>query len=366
MNASAEITYGPDADALLGLTATLIDIPSVSRDEEQIVAWLRAELERRPWLTVDQVGMNLVARTNLGRSARVVLAGHTDTVPVNGNATAVRKGDTVRGLGASDMKGGLAVGLALACDVAEPAVDVTYVFYAREEIAAVESGLAELIEARPDLLAGDCAILGEPTGAEIEAGCQGTMRARIRLRGERAHTARPWMGRNAVHRIGALMAILDACPAREPVIDGCRYREAVQAVHVVGGVAGNVVPDDVTVLVNHRFAPDRTAAEAEAFLRTLVAPVFEDGDEFEIVDVSEGALPSLSHPLLRRLVDANNLSVVAKYGWTDVARFASLGIPATNFGPGDSALAHTAGEWVSGAAMMRVYAALHELLTHDI
>ncbi len=363
MAPNTEITYGADADALLGLTATLINIPSVSGDEAEIVRWLRQELERRPWLTVDQVGLNLVARTTLGRSARVVLAGHTDTVPVNGNAMSVREGDTVRGLGASDMKSGVAVAFALACDVAEPAVDVTYVFYAREEIAAAESGLLELIDARPDLLAGDCAILGEPTGAEIEAGCQGTMRVRIRLRGERAHTARPWMGRNAIHRLGTLLAIVDAWPSREPVIDTCRYREAVQAVHVVGGVAGNVVPDDVTVLINHRFAPDRSAATAEAFLRSLVAPVLEGGDEFEVVDVCEGALPGLSHPLLRKLVDQNDLAVTAKYGWTDVSRFTSLDIPATNFGPGDSALAHTAGEWVSGTALVRVYRAIHRLLT---
>ena len=347
---------------LVGLTAALIDIPSVSRDEAAIVAWIEARLAACPWLTVDRVGDNVVARTQLGRDLRVVLAGHTDTVPVNGNAQAVIEGDRVRGLGASDMKGGLAVQLHLATTVADPAVDVTYVFYAREEIAASESGLGELFARRPDLLQGDVAILGEPTGATIEAGCQGTMRVEIELTGMRAHTARPWMGSNAIHRLGRLLALVELWEGREPVIDGCRYREAVQAVRVEGGVAANVVPDHALVVLNHRFAPDRSEEDAEAFLRELVGPALSDGDRFTVVDRAPGALPGLGHPLLQGLIADNGLDVRAKYGWTDVARFAAAGIPATNLGPGDSELAHTAGEWVDATALARVHDAVLGLL----
>ncbi len=363
MDAPGGPPAGTGAEELLALTAELIDIPSPSRDETAIVAHIETRLRAVPWLGVDRVGDNLVARTDLGRAQRVLLAGHTDTVPANGNERAVREGDRVAGLGASDMKGGLAVMLALATTVDAPVVDVTYVFYAREEIAAAESGLLELATARADLLAADVAILGEPTGASIEAGCQGTLRLEVELVGERAHTARPWMGRNAVHRLGRLLAVVDAWPGREPEIDGCTYREALQAVLVAGGVAANVVPDRATVTLNHRFAPDRTPEQAETFVRELLAPVLEPDDTVRVVDVAAGAPPGLTHPLLQSLVEDNGLAVSAKYGWTDVARFAALGVPSTNFGPGDSALAHTAGEWVDGPALVRVHDALRRLLT---
>ena len=203
------------------------------------------------------------------------------------------------GLGSADMKGGLAVMLALAEAVAEPAVDVTYVFYAGEEVAAEHNGLAHLVRDRPDLLAGDVAILGEPTGGELEAGCQGTLRIEVTLRGQRAHTARPWMGRNAIHRLGALLRLVDGFEERRPVIQGCEYREALQAVVVSGGVAGNVVPDVATVTLNRRFAPDRTEAEAADEVRALLAPVLEDGDEVTVVDSAPAAAPGLDNPILR-------------------------------------------------------------------
>ena len=254
------------------------------------------------------------------------------------------------GCGTSDMKSGLAVMLALAGAVRDPAVDVTWVFYEAEEVDARFNGLKRLFEERPDLLEGDVALLGEPTDGVIEAGCQGTMRLRIVLRGARAHTARPWMGRNAIHRVGGLLGDLDRYQERRPVIDGCEYREAVQAVRIEGGVAGNVVPDEVVLLVNHRFAPDRTPDEAEAHLRELCAPWVEADDVVEVVDVADGAAPSLDHPLLAALVARNDLVVRAKLGWTDVARFAAHGIPAANFGPGDATLAHTADERVGRGA----------------
>ncbi len=347
---------------LLARTAALVDIPSESHEEGPLVDHLEAQLRRLPHLRVERVGANLVARTDLARATRVVLAGHTDTVPANGNAGARIEGDVLWGLGSADMKGGLAVMLALAEDVPEPAVDVTYVFYAGEEVASEHNGLGHLLRDRPDLLQGDLAILGEPTGGEVEAGCQGTLRMEVLLRGKRAHTARPWMGRNAIHRLGSLLALVDAFEERQPEIDGCRYREALQAVLVSGGVAGNVVPDEARVLLNRRFAPDRDEASAEAEVRRLLAPVLEDGDEVRLIDSAPAAAPGLQNPVLRALVDDHGLLVTAKLGWTDVARFAAAGVPACNLGPGDATLAHTADEHVDRASLERAYAVLRAVL----
>ena len=350
---------------LLALTAELIDVPSVSYDEGPIADLLEAKLRPVPWLTVDRVGDNVVARTELGRAQRLLLVGHTDTVPAAdldgvSNDHARIEGDVLWGLGASDMQGGIAVMVDLATSVAVPAVDVSYVFYACEEVTGADSGLEALFAERPELLAGDAAILGEPTDGVVEAGCQGTMRIEVVLAGARAHTARPWMGRNAVHRLGRLLALVEAMPERRPVLDGCEFREALQAVKVEGGVAGNVVPDRASVLLNHRFAPDRTPAEAEAHVRSIVAPALEDGDTFRVVDVADGAKPGLGHPLLASL--AERLEVRSKLGWTDVARFAARGIPAVNLGPGDPLLAHTADERVHRAALESTRATLAALI----
>jgi succinyl-diaminopimelate desuccinylase len=352
---------GTEVD-LLALAAELVAIPSVSRAEGPLVDLLEHELRAVPWLGVDRVGDNLVARTALGRRHRLILAGHTDTVPPHADDRVRLEGDRLYGVGATDMKGGLAVMLDLARTVEAPAIDVSYVFYAREEIAAAESGLRELWAARPDLLAGDAALLGEPTLAVLEAGCQGTMRLEVRLRGARAHTARPWMGRNAIHRLAGVLDALTTYAERRPVLDGCEYREALQAVRVVGGVSGNVVPDEVVLVVNHRFAPDRDPAEAEAHVRAVLAPHLDDGDGVELVEVAPAARPSLDHPLLAALVARNGLPVRAKLGWTDVAFFAGHGVPAANFGPGDATIAHTAGEYLERADLERVHGALTGLL----
>jgi succinyl-diaminopimelate desuccinylase len=348
---------------LLARTAALVAIPSESHHEAALTDHLEAGLRALPHLEVERIGPNLVARTQLGRATRVVLAGHTDTVPANGNAEARIDGDVLWGLGSADMKGGLAVMATLAETVPQPAVDVTFVFYAGEEVAAEHNGLAHLGRDRPDLLAGDVAILGEPTRGELEAGCQGTLRVMVTLRGQRAHTARPWMGRNAIHRLGALLRLVDELEERRPVIQGCEYREALQAVIVQGGVAGNVVPDEATVTLNRRFAPDRTEAEALAEVRSLLTPVLEDDDGFELVDSAPAAAPGLDHPVLRAVVEQHGLEVTAKLGWTDVARFAALGVPACNLGPGDPTLAHTADERVDRASLDRAYAVLHAVLT---
>jgi len=354
---------GHPAGDLLALTASLVDVPSVSRDEGRLVDQLAEELASLGHLQLDRIGDNLVARTHLGRPHRLVLAGHTDTVPANGNATAQIKGDVLWGLGSADMKAGLAVMLAVARTVPDPAVDLTFVFYAREEIAAAESGLLEIIDVDPTLLEGDAAILGEPTDGTIEAGCQGSMRVEVVMGGVRAHPARPWMGSNAIHRLGPILAALAAYEERRPVLAGCEYREALQAVHVEGGVAGNVVPDEVTLRINHRFAPDRDADAAFAHVQDVVGPHLADGDRIELVDVAEGAPPGMDHPLLAALAEREGLPVRAKLGWTDVARFASLGVPAINLGPGEATLAHTAEERVTRDQLDRTWSAVHSLVT---
>ena len=350
---------------LLALTAELVDIPSVSFGEAELVTHLEAELRAVPGLTVDRIGDNLVARTNLGRDHRLVLGGHTDTVPGDTSGSRI-EGDTLWGLGAADMKGGLAVMLELARTVIEPAVDVTWVFYAREEVATIHNGLREVFAEAPELLVGEVAILGEPTGGTIEAGCQGTMRFEVTLAGIRAHTARPWMGRNAIHRLGALLGALADYEHREPVIEGCRYREALQAVHVEGGMAGNVVPDSAMVRINHRYAPDRTGSEAEAHVRAVLAQHLDDGDEVVLVDHSPAATPGISHPLLQRLAADGGLEVRAKLGWTDVAFFSEHGVPAVNLGPGEPTLAHSADERVERSSVESCHAVLHRLLAEGV
>ena len=343
---------------LLKLTAELVDIPSVSHDERALTDHLEALLSPVPWLELTRVGENLVARTDLGRSRRLVLAGHTDTVPANGNERARIDGEVLWGLGSCDMKGGVAVLAELARTVAEPAVDATYVFYECEEVDAAFNGVERLFRERPDLVAGDAALLAEPTSARVEAGCQGTMRVEVTMTGERAHTARAWLGRNAIHRLAPLLAAVGAYEGRQVTIDGCHFHEGLQVVRVAGGVANNVVPDRATVTLNHRFAPDRTPAEAEEHVREVIGPV----DEFAVTDMAVAALPALGHPLLQAVLAASGGVAYGKLGWTDVARFAARGVPATNFGPGDPAVAHSAGERVTRSELDTVYGVLRTVL----
>jgi succinyl-diaminopimelate desuccinylase len=343
---------------LLADTAELVDIFSVSHHETAIADLVESRLEAVPWLAVERIGDNVVARTDLGRPLRIVLAGHTDTVPANGNEHARVEGDVLWGLGSADMKAGLAVMLELARTVAQPALDVTYVFYVGEEVAAEFNGLRRLLAERPDLLLADAAVLGEPTGAVVEAGCQGTLRVAVTMTGERAHTARPWMGRNAIHRLGPVLERVASYSERQPELDGCTYREALQAVKVEGGVAGNVVPDRAVLTLNHRFAPDRTPDEALAHVTETVGEV----DAVELVDSALPAPPGLGHPLLAGLVRRTAQPPRAKLGWTDVSFFAEHGVPATNFGPGDPTLAHTAAERVERGELETVSAILRSLL----
>jgi succinyl-diaminopimelate desuccinylase len=348
---------------LFGLATALVAIPSVSHHEGLMADAVESALDRCPWLTVERVGDNVVARTDLGRRGRLLMAGHLDTVPpVGGNEEPRVVGDVLYGVGAADMKGGLAVMLHLAGALPEPAVDVTWCFYACEEVEQRFNGLQRLWELRPDLLEADAAILGEPTGGMVEAGCQGTLRIRIGMEGRRAHTARPWTGRNAVHRLAPVLAAAAGYESRRSVLDGCEYSEQLQAVEVSGGVAGNVVPDEASVVVNHRFAPDRTVEQAEQSMREILGDHLEPGDQWELVEFASGAPPSLDHPMLAGLVAATGSPPRAKVGWTDVASLWAHGVPAANFGPGDPSLAHTPGEHVSAGDLDQVAAVLERLL----
>ena len=326
---------------VVALTAALVDIESVSRNEGRIVDEIDAALRALDHLEVTRLGNSLVARTRLGRPERVVVAGHVDTVPVNANLPARNDGTLLHGLGSCDMKGGVAVALKLAAGVPEPERDVTYVFYECEEVEATENGLRKIAEARPDLLEADFAILMEPSDGVVEAGCQGTLRVDVSVRGERAHSARAWRGVNAIHRAVDVLARLNEYEPRRPVIDGLEYHEGLNAVLVNGGVATNVLPDLCTVTVNYRFAPDRSEEQALAFVRG-----FFEGYEVEVTDTSPGALPGLGLPAAKAFIDAVGGIVNPKFGWTDVARFTELGIPAVNYGPGDPMLAHKQEEHV--------------------
>jgi succinyl-diaminopimelate desuccinylase len=347
---------------LLAATAELMAIPSLSRQEGRIADYVEAALRRLSGLEVIRVGDNVVARTALGRPRRLVLAGHLDTVPPKDNASPVTEGETLWGLGSADMKGGLAVMVDLAASISRPACDVTYVFYVAEEIARSYNGLLALAAARPELLRADAAIVCEPTNAVVEAGCQGVAKLEVVLTGRRAHVARPWAGLNAVHRLAPLLAVIAAWPGRDVLVEGCLYRESLQAVAVSGGVASNVVPDEVVLELNYRFAPDRSAAEAGGSVQEILAPWMEEGDRFRLTDSAPAAPPSLHHPLLSALVTAAGGTVSGKLGWTDVAFFAERGIPAANFGPGDPELAHSAGENVTRQSLERARSVLGGLL----
>jgi succinyl-diaminopimelate desuccinylase len=345
------------ADAVT-LTEQLVDIESVSLDEREIADAVEQALSAYPHLTVTRRGNTVVARTDLGRGERVVIAGHLDTVPVNDNLPSRREGGILHGLGTCDMKGGDAVILRLAATVPEPNRDVTYILYEAEEIDAKYNGLRLLAESDPQLMGADFAILMEPSNAVVEAGCQGTLRVEVRTTGERAHSARSWRGVNAIHGAAEVLRRLNEYDARRPVIDGLEYHEGLNAVSIRGGVAGNVLPDECVVEVNFRFAPDRTEDEAEAFVRELF-----DGYDVRLTDSAPGALPGLDLPAAKAFVEAVGGEVNPKFGWTDVARFSALGVPAVNFGPGDPMLAHKQEEHVPVEHIERCERQLRSWLT---
>ena len=323
----------------LEITRTICDIPSVSGDEQALADLIDAAMSTSAHLDVYRDGDTIVARTHLGRDQRVVIAGHIDTVPINANVPTrdvVSGGEKLLwGRGTVDMKAGVAIQLKLAVELVDPRVDITWMWYDHEEVDADLNGLTRLARSRPDLFEGDFAILGEPSNGLVEGGCNGNMRAMVRTHGVRAHSARAWIGDNAIHKAAPVLVRLSEYTPRDVPVDGLVYREGMNAVRIAGGVAGNVIPDFCEVEVNYRFAPSRTAEEAERHVRDLFT-----GFDVEVVDIAVGARPGLDAPLAQEFVAAVGGEARPKYGWTDVARFSAMGVPAVNYGPGDPHLAH--------------------------
>ncbi|CAN5597273.1 succinyl-diaminopimelate desuccinylase [soil metagenome] len=342
------------------LTQDLVDIESVSGNEQEIADVVETALRGLDHLEVQRFGHTVVARTHQGHAERVVVAGRIDTVPLNANLPSRLDAENIHGLGSCDMKGGVAVALRLAATMPVTNRDITYLFYECEEVEAERNGLQLLSQSNPDLLQADFAILMEPSDAVVEAGCQGTLRVDVTTRGERAHSARSWMGVNAIHGAADVLARLNAYEPRKPVIDGLEYHEGLNAVFISGGVAGNVLPDECVVSVNYRFAPDRSVDQAYAHMREVF-----DGFEIELSDSAPAAMPGLSVPAAAAFIEAVGGTANPKFGWTDVARFSGLGIPAVNFGPGDPHLAHKQDEFVPLEHIVRVEQQLRTWLGED-
>jgi len=356
-------------DNLLALFRAVVDIESVSRDEARLADEVEATLGGLDHLEVLRDGNAVVARTNLGRPERVIIAGHLDTVPVAGNLPSQVSdgpgGVIVHGRGTADMKGGVAVMLWLARLLDEPARDVTWIFYDCEEIDVASNGLGRLVANHPDWVTGaSLAVLMEPTSALIEGGCQGTMRFDITTTGVAAHSARSWLGHNAIHDMAEVVDRVREFDCGEVEVDGLVFREGLNATMIQGGLAGNVIPDSCEVQINYRFAPDKTADEALALMTRWF-----DRWTLNVLDLSPAARPGLDEPAAADFVAAVGGEPRPKYGWTDVARFSSLGIPAVNFGPADSGKAHAVDEFcplsdldACAAALARWLAPAHRLV----
>lgn len=357
----APINLNLEAD-VVELTRDICDIESVSGNETQLADAIESALSRYSHLEVIRDGDAIIARTNLGRASRVVIAGHIDTVPVADNLPVkllpMEREQVLWGRGTVDMKAGVAVQLKLAAQLAEPNVDVTWIFYDHEEVEASLNGLGRISRNRPELLEASFAVLCEPTSALVEGGCNGTMRIDITTTGVKAHSARPWMGKNAIHAAADVLTILAKHTPAEVEVEGLVYRESLNAVLVSGGIATNVIPDECVVTVNYRFAPSKSAADAEAHLREVFA-----GYNFVVTDSATGAKPGLDRPEAAAFIAATGTTPRPKYGWTDVARFSDLGIPAVNFGPGDPSKAHADDENVPVNQIYTCESALRSWLT---
>ena len=350
------------SEGLVELTMALCDRESVSGNEAALADEIQAALAGHPHLELTRVGNALIARTNFGSEKRVILAGHIDTVPVAGNLPSklmhFEREQVIFGRGSVDMKGGVAVMLTLAAELTAASVDVSYIFYDNEEVASELNGLGRIAREHPELLAADFAVLCEPTSAQIEGGCNGTLRAEVAATGVKAHSARPWMGKNAIHAIAPALAKFADYEPETHTVDGLDYRESLNAVAVSGGIAGNVIPDSATITVNYRFAPSKSGAEATEFITQ-----FFDGFSVRVPDLALGARPGLDLPIAIEFQQAVGVSARPKYGWTDVARFSELGIPAVNYGPGDPSLAHADNENLPVGHLFDVYQGLRGWLT---
>ena len=353
------------------LTGRLCAVESVSGNETALADAVVDVLEKisagpGPDLEILRDGDTIVARTNLNLSERIVVAGHLDTVPVEDNLPPVRThmtgenypdDEVIWGRGACDMKAGVAMQLSTAAALTAPSRDVSWVFYDHEEVDASLNGLGRVSRNHPDWLAGDFAILGEPSNASVEGGCNGTIRVDVTTTGVRAHSARAFMGVNAIHSAAEVLIRLAEFETDTVTVDGLDYRESLSAVNIRGGVAGNVVPDECVVSVNYRFAPSKSAAEAEAFLRELFT-----GFDVVVTDAAEGARPGLDRAIAQDFIDTLGLSPAPKLGWTDVSRFSALGVPAVNFGPGNPLYAHKSDEHVRVTEVEQATATLRSYL----
>lgn len=322
------------------LARILCDIDSVSGEEKHLADRIEATLSQAPHLEVVRSGNTVAARTATAPT-RVLIAGHIDTVPVSGCLPARVEDGYLWGRGSVDMKSGVASHLLHAMNPSPPRHGVTWVFYDQEEVEASRNGLGHFARSHPDWIVADFGILGEPSNGLIEGGCNGTLRAVATARGKQAHSARPWMGENAIHALAPLLDRLAHHTPETRGVDGLDYRESLQAVGVAGGIAGNVVPDEASVTINFRFAPDRSIDDATAYLTDVC-----QGFEVTVVDAAPGARPGLDSPIARDFVGFVGQPPAPKYGWTDVARLSEAGIPAVNFGPGNPSLAHSADEKV--------------------
>jgi succinyl-diaminopimelate desuccinylase len=348
------------------LTRQICDVQSVSGNEKSLADLIETALRGYPHLEVIRDADAIVARTNLGRPTRVLIAGHIDTVPVADNLPTRLVSidgpngpeEHLWGRGTVDMKAGVAVQLKLAAELINPNADITWIFYDHEEVAADLNGLGRISRNRPELLQGDFAVLCEPSSAGIEGGCNGTMRIDVTTRGVKAHSARPWMGKNAIHGMAEVLNRLNQYQTQEIEVDGLLYRESLNAVLITGGIATNVIPDAATAVINFRFAPSRSVAQAEAHLREVF-----NGFELVVTDSASGARPGLDQPAAAAFMAATGLSAKPKYGWTDVARFSELGVPAVNFGPGDPNKAHADDESVPLNQIYQCEEALRKWLT---
>lgn len=346
---------------LPALLREIIDIESVSGNEEELAGKVFATLADAKHLKLNRIGNVVLAQTDLGREKRVIIAGHLDTVPIADNFPSWSDGDLIFGRGACDMKGGVAVAIAAALELTAPKYDVTWLFYDNEEVEAEKNGLNRLVQEKPELLAADFAILMEPTSAYVEGGCQGTLRFVVKLTGKAAHSARSWLGDNAIHKAYGVLEILENYQARRVVVDGLEYREGLNAVKISGGIAGNVIPDEANVTINFRFAPDRDEINAKQHVLQLFS-----GYDLEFTDFAAGARPGLDREIAQEFVALVPQPPRAKYGWTDVARFSELGIPAVNFGPADPNLAHTREEYCPQADLEICYQALINWLGKEL
>ena len=354
----SQLTDLSDGRSLAELAQNLVNLPSPSGNETSLADAIEALLRGSGHLEVIREGNTVAARTSLGRPSRIVWAGHIDTVPAHGNDVATVSDGVLWGRGSVDMKSGIAIGLKLAVEMTKPSVDVTWIFYDNEEVESARNGLGLFGAAHPDWVVGDMAIVGEPSNGVVEGGCNGTLRVEVSATGTRAHSARSWMGENAIHRAFPILKRLVSYQPATIEVDGLSYREGMNAVGITGGVAGNVIPDLCTVTVNYRFSPDKSIDEAIAHLREL----FHDYDVV-VVDEAPGARPGLNNSLVQDFVTAVNAEVAPKFGWTDVARFGQWGTPALNYGPGDPSLAHADDERVAIADIEACYQGLKAWLS---